>query len=70
MGGSIFAYGIQQVSACLAPIPNPGMPPSHQTFTPLPAGWGVDRFPCTRVGAIDCFKEGAFDYPAALNKVS
>jgi patched 1 protein/patched 2 protein len=45
------------------------MPASHQTFTPLEAGWGVDRFPCTRVGPVDCFREGVFDYPMSLKKV-
>lgn len=36
----------------------------------LPSGWGVDRFPCTRVSALDCFKEGQdFDYPDTLKQL-
>ena len=52
------------MSSCLAAIPVDDV-----TFTGLPEGWGVDRFPCTRVGAIDCFREGNFDYPYALDQI-
>eukprot|EP00055_Hartaetosiga_balthica_P015606 m.93335 g.93335 ORF g.93335 m.93335 type:complete len:1568 (-) comp8910_c0_seq1:842-5545(-) len=33
---------------------------------PLPRGWGVDRFPCSRATGLDVFQEGDFDYPYKL----
>lgn len=37
------------------------------TYTPLPPGWHVDRFPCSRAAALDCFREGnEVDWPMAL----
>lgn len=35
----------------------------------LGIGWGLDRFPCTRTVALDCFSEGTFDYPLALRQL-
>lgn len=33
----------------------------------LPAGWGITKFPCTKLTPLDCFKEGgSFDYPAEM----
>lgn len=27
----------------------------------LPEGWGIDRFPCSRLSPLDCFQEGMYD---------
>lgn len=31
--------------------------------------WGIDRFPCRRQSALDCFSEGDFDYPQRLREL-
>lgn len=57
LAGSV-AYGYQQVTVCLE-----AMAPGSFPGGALPDGWGIDRFPCTRITPVDCFAEGGFDYP-------
>jgi len=35
----------------------------------LPAGWGIDRAPCTRSLAVDAFADGIYDYPEGLRQL-
>jgi hypothetical protein len=59
--GQLIAALIVQISQCLNTTGDGSRP-----VTPLPTGWGLDRFPCSRVTVLDCFAEGAFDYPTAF----
>jgi len=76
-GGNFLSYGIKELSVCLGEkypnhwlsLPEAQRPFYPKNFKPLDHGWGLDRFPCSRVGAIDCFREGVFDYPAAMQEV-
>lgn len=33
----------------------------------LPEGWGIDRFPCSRLSPLDCFREGMYDCERSIN---
>ncbi|CAN0069863.1 unnamed protein product [Ectocarpus fasciculatus] len=58
-------FGLREVYLCakegVGPIPLPA--------EDLPAGWGIDRFPCSRLSPLDCFQEGGYDYPEALQQL-
>ncbi|CAN0154943.1 unnamed protein product, partial [Ectocarpus sp. 12 AP-2014] len=63
--GAFMSYGYREVYLCakegVGPIPLPA--------EDLPAGWGIDRFPCSRLSPLDCFQEGGYDYPEALQQL-
>ena len=58
------AWGLQFLSTCSVFWAYTGrVPPSSA----LPEGWGITRFPCTKLTPLDCFKEGGdFDYPEEI----
>ncbi|EGD73466.1 hypothetical protein PTSG_05169 [Salpingoeca rosetta] len=39
------------------------------TVRPLPRGWGIDRFPCSRSTGLDVFREGDFDLPYRMKQL-
>jgi patched 2 protein len=58
------AWGLQFLSTCSVFWAYGGRVPSSAA---LPVGWGITRFPCTKLTPLDCFKEGGgFDYPEEL----
>eukprot|EP00903_Cladosiphon_okamuranus_P013795 g12838.t1 len=65
--GAFMSYGYRWVSLCAkagagtGPVPLPS--------ADLPEGWGIDRFPCSRLSPLDCFQEGMYDYPEALQQL-
>ncbi|CAM9409684.1 unnamed protein product [Chrysoparadoxa australica] len=72
--GSWMSYGFQFMTQCLVNAGgvafSPGInQPIPAPTTPLPYGWGIDQFPCTRTTVLDCFAEGDYDYPTALKEV-
>ncbi|KAL3679242.1 hypothetical protein R1sor_022198 [Riccia sorocarpa] len=61
------SWGFQKLSTCAvnATFAGSGVTP----FT-LPVGWGISKFPCTKLLPHDCFREGGdFDYPEALRQL-
>lgn len=54
---SFFLPPNRQVSLCVkdgeGPLPLPTLD--------LESGWGIDRFPCSRLTPLDCFQEGNYD---------
>lgn len=55
------AWGLQYMSVCSVFWAYVGTVPASSA---LPAGWGITKFPCTKLSPLDCFKEGGdFDYP-------
>ncbi|CAM9471831.1 unnamed protein product, partial [Ascophyllum nodosum] len=65
MQGAYVSYGYRQVSLCAkngtGPLPVPE--------SDLEDGWGIDRFPCSRLTPLDCFREGGYDYPDAMKQL-
>ena len=58
------AWGLQFLSTCSVFWAYTGVVPSSAA---LPEGWGITRFPCTKLTPMDCFKEGGdFDYPEEM----
>jgi patched 2 protein len=58
------AWGLQYMSTCSLFWAYTGKVPSSHA---LPVGWGITKFPCTKLTPMDCFKEGGdFDYPAEM----
>lgn len=58
------AWGLQYMSTCSIFWAYTGKVPSSHA---LPVGWGITKFPCTKLTPMDCFKEGGdFDYPAEM----
>ncbi|KAG0620497.1 hypothetical protein M758_4G220800 [Ceratodon purpureus] len=58
------AWGLQYLSVCSVFWAYTGVVPASSA---LPAGWGITRFPCTKLTPLDCFKEGGdFDYPEEM----
>ena len=58
------AWGLQYMSVCSVFWVYRGTVPAS---TALPEGWGITRFPCTKLSPLDCFKEGGdFDYPEEM----
>lgn len=58
------AWGLQYMSTCSVFWAYTGRVPASAA---LPEGWGITRFPCTKLTPLDCFKEGGdFDYPVEL----
>lgn len=58
------AWGLQFMSTCSVFWAYTGTVPASMA---LPAGWGIKRFPCTKLSPLDCFREGgSFDYPEEM----
>jgi len=57
--GAVVSWAYTKLTQCL-PLPS---------SVPLEDGWGIDRFPCTRASALDCFAEGSHDYPANMKRL-
>lgn len=60
-GGNYLAWGYARLTRCLA-----GAGALAGGLQGLPDGWGVARMPCERASALDCFADGAYDYPPEL----
>lgn len=58
------AWGLQYISTCSVFWAYTGRVSADSA---LPEGWGITRFPCTKLTPMDCFKEGGdFDYPEEM----
>ncbi|CAM6120014.1 unnamed protein product [Calypogeia fissa] len=65
--GNWLSYGYQILSTCALQATF-GL--NATNFTPLPQGWGIEKFPCTKLVPHDCFHEGGdFDYPVPLQQL-
>ncbi|GAQ91285.1 putative Patched family protein [Klebsormidium nitens] len=64
--GNFISVGYQFLTTCLPTKTVAGSPLNGLPLATLPTGWGIDRFPCTKVSPLDCFQEGGLDYPGAL----
>ncbi|KAG6547150.1 hypothetical protein Mapa_011402 [Marchantia paleacea] len=61
------SWGFQRMSTCAL---NTTFAASPVKPTFLPVGWGISKFPCTKLTPMDCFREGgSFDYPEALRQL-
>eukprot|EP00752_Nemacystus_decipiens_P003738 g3444.t1 len=65
--GAFMSYGYRWVSLCAKAGAGTGAFPLPSAD--LPEGWGIDRFPCSRLTPLDCFQEGMYDYPEALQQL-
>jgi patched 2 protein len=67
--GNWLSYGYQFLSNCSLEATFANLS-TNATYTPLPQGWGIDYFPCTKLTPMDCFQEGGdYDYPLPLRQL-
>lgn len=61
---TVLSWGYAFLSICLA---DAKLLPDG--IDPLPQSWGITSFPCQRSSALDCFRDGGFDYPPELRAI-